>query len=74
MTDEAEDLIASEHGDSYAFPECLPAKSLDGTGEFNFDCTAEDRQRGKRVKLDVVVYGSDSGEPSLGVVQNVRTR
>jgi hypothetical protein len=74
MADEAEDLITSTHGDSYASPECLPAKSLDGTGEFNFDCTAEDWQRGKRVKLDVVVYGSDSGEPSLGILQNVWTR
>jgi hypothetical protein len=74
MTDEAEDLIASRHGDSYASPECLPAKSLDGSGEFNFDCTAEDRRRGERVKLDVVVYGSDSGEPSLGIFQNVWNR
>lgn len=55
MTDEAEALIASKHGDSYASPECLPAKSLDGTGEFNFDCTAKDRRRGERVKLNVVV-------------------
>jgi hypothetical protein len=74
MANEAEDLIASKHGDSYASPECLPAKSLDGTGEFNFDCTAEVRQRGKRVKLDVVVYGTDSGELSLGILQNVSTR
>jgi hypothetical protein len=74
MADGAETLIASKHGDSYASPECLPAKSLDGTGEFNFDCAAEDRQRGKRVKIDVVVYGSDSGDPSLGILQNVWTR
>jgi hypothetical protein len=74
MTNEAENLISSKHGDSYASPECLPAKSLNGTGEFNFDCTAEDRQREKRVKLDVVVYGSDSGDPSLGILQNVWTR
>ena len=52
----------------------MPAKSLDGTGEFNFDCTAEDRQRGKRVKLDVVVYGTDSGDPSVGILQHVSTR
>jgi hypothetical protein len=74
MADEAEVLIASKRGDSYASPECLPAKSLDGTGEFNFDCTAEDRQRGERVRIDVVVYGSDSGDPSLGILQNVWTR
>ena len=74
MADEAEDLISSKHGGSFASPECLPAKSLDGSGEFNFDCTAEDRQRGKRVKLDVVVYGADSGEPSFGLLQNVSTR
>ncbi len=74
MTDAAEDLISSKHGDSYASPECLPAKSLDGSGEFNFDCTAEDRQWGKRVKLDVIVYGTDSGEPGLGILQNVWSR
>jgi hypothetical protein len=74
MADEAEALIASKHGNSYGSPECRPAKSLDGTGEFNFDCTAEDLQRGERVKLDVVVYGSDSGDPSLGILQNVWTR
>lgn len=74
MTDETEALITSRHGDSYASPECLPAKSLDGTGEFNFDCTAEDRRRGERVNLDVVVYGSDSGDPSVGILQNTWTR
>lgn len=74
MTDEAEDLIVSKHGGSFASPECLPAKSLDGTGELNFDCTAEDRQRGKRVKLDVVVYGTESGDPSVGILQHVSTR
>jgi|GEM_PF-5711726 len=74
MADEAEVLIASKHGESYASPECLPAKSLDGTGEFNFDCTAEDLRRRERVKLDVVVHGSDSGDPSLGILQNVWTR
>lgn len=74
MTEEAENLIEIKHGDSFASPKCLPAKSLDGSGEFNFDCTAEDRQRGERVKLDVVVYGSDSGEPSVGILQNTWPR
>jgi hypothetical protein len=73
MADGAETLIASKHGDSYASPECLPAKSLDGTGEFNFDCSRRSAT-GKRVKIDVVVYGSDSGDPSLGILQNVWTR
>jgi hypothetical protein len=68
MTDEAEALITSKFGDTYASPECVAADSLDGTGEFNFDCTAEDRQRGERLKLDAVVNGSESGEPVLGPV------
>lgn len=68
MADEAEVLVTSKYGDTYASPECLPADSLDGTGEFNFDCTAEDRRRGERFKLDVVVNGSESGEPVLGPV------
>ena len=68
MTDEAEALITSKYGDSYTVPKCVPAKSLDGTGEFNFDCTAEDRRRGERLKLDAVVKGSESGEPILGPV------
>jgi hypothetical protein len=45
-----------------------PPTVLDGTGEFNFDCTAEDQRRGERIKLGVVVKGSDSGEPKLGPV------
>ncbi len=49
MADEAEALITGERGGSYASPECVPAKSLNGTGEFNFKCTAEDRQCQKRV-------------------------
>jgi hypothetical protein len=68
MTDEAEALIAGERGDIYAAPRCAPAKSLDGTGEFNFRCTAEDRGRGERVRLDVIVFGSRSGEPELGPI------
>jgi len=68
MADETEALITGKHGDIYASSECVPADSLDGTGEFNFDCTAEDRKRGERLKLDVVVNGSVSGEPELGPV------
>lgn len=68
MADEAEALVTGKLGDTYAFPDCVPADSLDGTGEFNFDCTAEDRQRGERIKLDVVVKGSDNGEPEIGPV------
>jgi hypothetical protein len=68
MADEAEGLITNKYGDAYASPECEPAESLDGTGEFNFDCTAEDRRRGDRIKLDAVVNGSASGQPVLGPV------
>jgi hypothetical protein len=68
MTDETETLITSKYGDIYASPECVPAKSLDGTGEFNFDCTAKDLRRGEWFKLDAVVKGSESGEPVLGPV------
>jgi hypothetical protein len=68
MADEAEALIASRERSVYTSPEYVPADSLDGTGEFNFDCTAEDQQRGERIKLGVVVNGSDSGEPELGPV------
>jgi hypothetical protein len=68
MADESEALIAGRERDVYASPECVPADSLDGTGEFNFDCTAEDQQRGERIKLGVTVNGSDSGEPELGAV------
>jgi hypothetical protein len=74
MADEAETMIVSRHGSRFASPACRPAKSLDGTGEFNFDCTAEDLRREERVKLDVTVYGSDSGEPSLGILQNTWSR
>lgn len=73
MTDEAEALIVSHHGDGYGSPECVPTKSLEGTGEFNFECTAEDRRRGERVEIDVVVHGSDSGDPEVTVLQNVWT-
>jgi hypothetical protein len=66
MADETDALIIRKHGDSYASPECVPARSLNGTGEFNFKCTAEDRKCGGRLKLDVVVFGSESGEPVLG--------
>lgn len=68
MANEAEALVASEHRDTYASPRCVPADSLEGTGEFNFDCTAEDKRRGERFKLDVVVNGSESGKPELGPV------
>lgn len=68
MADEAEALVVARERGIYASPECVPADSLDGTGEFNFDCTAEDQQRGEQIKLDVVVNGSDSGEPRLGPV------
>lgn len=66
MADEAEALITSKYGDAHASPQCVPADSLDGTGEFNFDCSAYDRRHGERLKLDVVVKGSESGEPVLG--------
>lgn len=66
MADEAEALITRKHGDLYASPRCAPAKSLNGTGEFNFKCTAEVKECRKRFKLDVIVFGSKSGEPVLG--------
>jgi hypothetical protein len=68
MANEAEALIASRERGVFTSPECVPADSLDGTGEFNFDCTAEDQQRGERIKLGVVVKGSASGQPKLGPV------
>jgi hypothetical protein len=68
MADETEALIIRKHGDLYASPKCVPAESLDGTGEFNFDCTAELRECKKRFQLDVVVFGSKSGEPELGSI------
>jgi hypothetical protein len=70
MADEAEALIARER--EYASPECAPAKSLDGTGEFNFRCTAEDPGFGGRRRLDVIVFGSASGEPVLGPIETYR--
>jgi hypothetical protein len=68
MADEAEALITSKHRGIYASPECVPTDSLDGSGEFNFDCTAKDLQREERIKLGVTVNGSDSGKPELGPV------
>ena len=68
MADEAEGLIASERGDSWASPDCVPEESLDGTGEFNFKCTAVDLGSGERRQLDVVVFGSESGRPELGPI------
>lgn len=68
MADEAEGLIANKFRGTYASPECAPADSLEGTGEFNFDCVAEDQRRGERLKLGAVVNGSDSGQPKLGPV------
>jgi hypothetical protein len=68
MADETEDLLTSQAGAKYASPRCEPADSLDGVGEFNFDCTAKDRRRGEWFKLDVVVFGTESGEPELGPV------
>jgi hypothetical protein len=67
MTDEAEKLIAGDkRAGSYASPECVPTKSLDGTGEFNFECTA---QRGnEEVELQAIVFGSESGKPELGPI------
>lgn len=64
MADEAEALIVRERG--YAAAECVPEKSLDGTGEFNFDCVVEGRGREERRDLKVIVFGSESGEPVLG--------
>jgi hypothetical protein len=68
MANEAEDLIADKYRGMFASPKCVPTDSLDGTGEFNFDCTAEDLKRGERIKFDVTVKGSESGEPELGPV------
>jgi hypothetical protein len=68
MADETEALLADRDWAPLASPKCIPADSLDGVGEFNFDCTARDPRRGERVKLDVVVFGSESGEPELGSV------
>jgi hypothetical protein len=68
MTEEAEELLAADRERAYSSPRCAPEKSLDGTGEFNFRCTAEDRRRGERSRLDVVVFGTESGEPVLGPV------
>lgn len=67
MARETEALIASER-DDLSDPRCVPAESLDGVGEFNFDCDAMDPRRGYRYKLSVVVMGSESGEPDLGPV------
>ncbi len=68
MADEAEALITQEDGDRFESPECAGAKSLDGTGEFNFECTAEDRESGERRELDVLVFGSESGKPEPGEI------
>jgi hypothetical protein len=68
MADEAESLIASKFRGTFASPECAPSDGLEGTGEFNFNCTIKDQQRGERLKLGVVVNGSDSGQPKLGPV------
>lgn len=72
MADEAETLIVGKFRGTYASPECVPADSLNGTGEFNFDCTAEYLQQGDRIRLGVTVKGSSSGEPELGPVIGYR--
>jgi len=71
MARETEALIASERRDELSSPRCTPAESLDGVGEFNFECDAMDPRRGYRYKLNVVVMGSESGEPDLGSVLQV---
>jgi hypothetical protein len=68
MANETEALLASQRPTFYRSPRCVPADSLDGVGEFNFKCTAKDLARGERIKLGVVVFGSESGEPKLGPV------
>src|SRR5690242_12549451 len=66
MAEETETLIADQRGDLFASPDCVGTKSLDGTGEYRFDCTAKDRGRGERVEIEVTVFGSKTGEPELG--------
>lgn len=68
MANETEALLLSQRPGYFASPKCVPADSLDGVGEFNFDCTARDLEQGGWVKLGVVVFGTDSGEPKLGPV------
>lgn len=66
MTDETEALITKERGDSFTSPECVPAKSLDGTGEFNFECSATEVGSNESREMSVIVFGSESGRPLLG--------
>ena len=68
MADETEALITSKRGRIWASPECVPAKSLDGTGEFDFNCTVVDLGRKERRQLNVIVFGSESGQPVLGPI------
>jgi hypothetical protein len=73
MAEEAEGLIEdSSSGRSFGSPECVPAKSLEGVGEFNFDCTAFAHERGRRYRIDVVIRGSNTGEtPGVSVAMSL---
>jgi hypothetical protein len=73
MAEEAETLVEeSPSGKVFGPPDCVPAKSLEGVGEFNFDCTAFAHDQGRRYRIDVVIHGSNTGEdPGVSIARSL---